>query len=571
MIYRPYCNLIVVCCAVALFFSGCFPTDQHLIPEDSEAIPFTDQPDSACSYFYFLWGTHAENNNRYNEAQEAFEKALICDPDSSHIMRRLPILLIKMGKPDEAAEWLRMLIQKFPEKSQDRLLLARLASQSGHTDKAIQLYTELITLNPKDESMYLRLGALYSDKNQYREAEQTFRQALEVNRESLFAYLYLARLALLTKKTEKAVEWYEKALALNWSADLALELAEVYSMMQNYTAVEQQYRKILREEPDDHRSGLGLVHVLLLQDKEEEALQVLAILRNSDYSTDQVDTITARLYLRSGKLEQAVALLEPIISREGTPELIYMLAVIRYQQQEYKASLDLLRSMEKDSTQYEDSIYLQVRILLEQQDREQAITLLLQNLAHKETATPGLYTLLASLYQEQNQLQKGYELLETAISRYPDNPQIYFEYGLLLEQGSQQKKAITHMKKVLELEPDHAEALNYLGYTWADNNTNLEKALKYIQRSMRLKPGNGYIQDSLGWVYFRMGKLSLAVEETLAALKFEPNDPHIHEHLGDIYVRQGKKIKAKEAYKNAEKLFTTLPDKKRVQGKIDEL
>lgn len=574
----PFYSSVFLCCVLALLFNGCattetdeFSIERHLIPEELDSAPFTDQPDSACSYFYFLWGTHAENNKRYDEAEEAFEKALICDPDSSHILRRLPILLIKMDKPDDAAEWLQTLIQKFPEDTQDRLLLARLAIQSDDIKKAIHLYTELIKLNPDDETMHLRLGALYSDENRYRDAEQAFHRALKINHESLFAHLYLARLALLTKDTEMAVSWYEKALAINWSVDLALELAELYGMQKKYRAVEQQYRTILIHQPDNHRAGLGLVHALLLQNKEEEALQVLAGLRKKSDDPDQIDIITVRIFLRSGKLEEAAALLEPIVSRLETPESLYMLAVIRYQQKKLEPALTLLRSIEKESAQYEDTIYLQVRILLEQKERDQAIQLILQTLDNEETTTPGLYTLLASLYQEQKQLQKGYDVLDIALRKYPDNAQIYFEYGLLLEQGSMQQKAITHMEKVLELEPDHAEALNYLGYTWADNNVNLKQALEYIQRSMRLKPGNGYIQDSLGWVYFRMGKLDLAVEEILSALKLEPNDPHIHEHLGDIYLKQGKKIKAKDAYKKAEQLFSTLPDKERIQGKINAL
>ncbi len=167
-------------------------------------------------------------------------------------------------------------------------------------------------------------------------------------------------------------------------------------------------------------------------------------------------------------------------------------------------------------------------------------------------------------------MQKGYAILDAALEKYPDNAQIYFEYGLLLEQDGAQQQAIVRMEKVLELEPNHAEALNYLGYTWADNNVNLEKALEYVQKAMHLKPGNGYIQDSLGWVYFRMGKFDLAIQEILEALKLEPTDPHIYEHLGDIYREQGNIRKAEEAYKKAKKVFKEQADKIRIQEKINE-
>lgn len=562
--------------SILFCYSGCssvstenITLEQHLIQELPENLTVPEHSDSSCSYFYFLWGTHAENNKRYVEAEEAFEKALICDPDSRIVLRKLPILLIKMGKQHGAAKWLRIAIEKYPLDLQDRLLLARLEIRNNEIDEAIELYNELIAMSPEDEALFLRLGFLYSEQNQYREAEQTFQKALDLNPDSLFAHLYLARLATQTGDINQAEEWYQKALSINWSVELAFEVAGFYEEQKEYTKVALQYRSVLKKYPKDIRAGLGLVHTLLLQDKEKKALGVLEDLRKNSDDPTQIDIITARLYLRSKKLDEAAGILEPMTLESDVPEAAYMLAVIRYQQKELDQAMALLSTIEQESNQFEDSIYLQVRILMERQQDIQAIGLLKKTLSNQGIASPGLYTLLASLYMEQKQIQKGYDLLDAALVRFPDNVQIYFEYGLLLEQDGAQQQAIVLMEKILELEPDHAEALNYLGYTWADNNINLEKALEYVQKSMRLKPGNGYILDSLGWVYFRMGKLDLATEKILKALELEPDDPNIHEHLGDIYLRQGQQKKAIQAYKNAEKLFRKTSDKTRLLKKIN--
>jgi Tfp pilus assembly protein PilF len=125
------------------------------------------------------------------------------------------------------------------------------------------------------------------------------------------------------------------------------------------------------------------------------------------------------------------------------------------------------------------------------------------------------------------------------------------------------------MEKVVELQPDHIDALNYLGYTWAENNTHLEKALAYIKKAIALKPDNGYILDSLGWVYFRMGELEKAKTELERALALEPKDPYIHEHMGDIYLATGQKQKAKEAYRQAMEMFKDQKKKEKMQQKID--
>lgn len=547
------------------------PQELPVILDAEETGTGEEQTDIACSYFYFLWGNHAENNKQYNEAQEAYEKALICDPDSHHILRRLPLLLIKMGKYQGAAQILRKIISDNPEDITDRLLLARLDIRNDEIEEAIQLYKEILRLSPEDGTILLRLGFLYSQQNRYSDAEKAFRQALSLNPSSLFAHLYLARLATQTGDFTEAATWYEKALELNWSANLALELAEFYGILKNYDRVEALYRSVLALTPTDEQASLGLVHTLLLQDREAEALEELRRLRELSETPDHIDMLTSRLFLRSGKLDEAIKILEPLVRKEESSDAAYLLAIIRYEEKEFAEALDILRRISPDSTPYPDAVSLRVRILMEEKQEQQAIALLEEVLADDISNTPSLYALLASLYMEQNRMDMGYEVLQEALNRYPDNEQLYFEYGLLLEQDGKQQQAVLSMEKVLELQPDHAEALNYIGYTWADNNINLEKALEYIQQSIALKPNNGYIRDSLGWVYFRLGRLEQAIEEILGALELEPNDPHIYEHLGDIYREQGEKEKARKAYQRSEELFVDQDKKLRMQKKINEL
>ncbi len=565
--------------ALLLFFcSGCssvvsesLSIEQHLVQEELNEQFSPVGSDSSCSYFYFLWGTHAENNKNYTEAEEAFEKALICDPNSRYILRRLPILLIRMGKQQDAANWLRAAIKKYPEDLQDRLLLARLDIRNNKIDEAIELYNELISMTPDDETLFLRLGFLYSEQQEFIKAEQTFQKALELNQDSLFAHLYLARLAALTGDLKLAEKRYKKTLQLNWSIELVLELAEFYEKQENYKKVEQQYRSILKKNPKETRAGLGLVHTLLLQNKDKKAFRVLQELRENSDDPTQIDIITARLHLRSKQLDKAAVILLPMATSEDVPEATYMLSVIYYQQKKLASAMELLQTIEQEAEQFEDSIFLQVRIFMELHQDNRAIELLNETLLNEELVSPGLYSLLASLYMEQDQMKKGYELLDTALIKYPNNAAINFEYALLLEEDGSQEQAITLMEKVLTIDPEHTEALNFLGYTWADNNINLDKALEYVQKAIRLKPGNGYIQDSLGWIYFRMGKFELATKEIMEALKLEPEDPNIHEHLGDIYLKQNLRQKALQSYRNADKYFTKKDAKSRISKKIKSI
>lgn len=564
-----FCLLLISSCATA-------PDDAlHHPPQSAkEEIPVNitvEMPDSSCSYFYLLWGTHAENNKLYQEAEEAFEKALICDPDSKIILRRLPVLLLRMGKPHGAAKWLRKAIKQYPDDTEDRLFLARLAIRNENIEEAIQLYRDVLTLTPEDETLLLRIGFLQSQQHLFLEAEQTLQEALVVNPGSLFAHLYLARLAKRTEDHKKAEKHYKKSLTLNWSVELALEVADFYGSLERYDKVEEQYRTVFTKHPEDSRGGLGLVHVLLLQDKEKQAFSILKELRENSNDPDAIDIVTARLYLRTKNLEKAASVLEPLAVNKGVDEAIYMLSVIRYQQKNELQALTLLRKIKTDSTYHEDGLSLQVRIFMEKKQFKTAIALLRDAITSNKDSSPELYTLLASLYMEQGLFQDGYSTLDAALTVHPDSTKVYFEYGLLLEKENKRELALQRMKTLLELDPDHAEALNYVGYTWADMGINLELALSYIQKAIQLKPGNGYIRDSLGWVYFRMGELALATKEIMKALQMEPNDPYIHEHLGDIYRKLGDNQKALNAYKEALRLFKNEEKRTQMQDLIDAL
>jgi len=527
--------------------------------------------DLSCSYFYFLWATHAESNKKYSEAQEAYEKALICDPDADYVLRKLPVLLIRMEKLHAAAQWLREAIKKNPNDIDSQLLLARLDVNSGGVDEAIQIYEKILELAPDNSTVRLRLGYLYSQQGRYQEGEKTIKILLTKDPDSYFALLYLARLAIQSADFNTAATLYEKILSLNWSQDLVYEMTEFYGMREQYQRVEELYASILKKEPENERAALGRVHALLLLNQDKKALEELARIRTFSNIPTNIDLISSRVFIRTKNFDKANALLEKILAKKESSAARYMLAVIRYENNKQEAALAHLRKITHGDEEFENSIVLQTKILIDLNRTPEAITLVKKIIDNPKRRQPLYYKLLAGIYVTQDQLAIGHEILKKGGELYPDNVQLLFEYGLLLEQEGKQNEAIASMEKVVELQPDHVEALNYLGYTWADNNIHLEKALAYIKKAITLKPDNGYILDSLGWVYFRMGELEKARIALEHALTLEPKDPYIHEHMGDIYQTSGQKEKARETYRQAIEMFKDQEMKEKMQKKIDEI
>jgi Flp pilus assembly protein TadD len=100
---------------------------------------------------------------------------------------------------------------------------------------------------------------------------------------------------------------------------------------------------------------------------------------------------------------------------------------------------------------------------------------------------------------------------------------------------------------------------------------NLDKALEYIKRAVELRPEDGYIRDSLGWVFYKMGDNERARKELEAALTMAPDDPTLNEHLGDVLRATGSLEKARERYERALALFGEDGGKERVRQKLKEL
>ncbi len=530
-----------------------------------------DRTDLSCSYFYFLWGTHSEFSQKYAEALEAYEKALICDPKAGYVNEKIPILLLKMGEFEKAGDWLRQAIIDRPGENSNRLFLASLYVQQGRMTEAIKLYDQVLATDPDNESVHLRLGLLYSHQEQYEKAEKIFRRLAEKNGGSYFAHLSLARLLRQIEQYLEAGREYEKALDLNWSKELSYEIGNLYMSQKRYEDALRLYTAIAEQDPFDERAALSRVQVFLETEKNDQALDELKSISNISKNPVAIDIIISKVLLRNKEVDKAKGILMRLARETGNSESRYMLALLAYQEEHYPVALEHLGHIRPNNSEFEEAVYLQSRIYKETGKTDKAIALLKKHIGSESSRSPLFYALLSSFYQEKKEYIAAISTMEAAIAIYPDNAQLFFEYGLLLDKREMYEQAMAKMERVLELQPDHADALNYIGYTWADNNIHLDRALDYIKRAVDLKPDNGYIMDSLGWVYYRRGELPKAAKELERSLELEPGDPHIYDHLGDVYRALGEKTKAVKVFKKAYEMFEDEMKKSNVRRKLDGL
>lgn len=543
-------------------------TDDAISTPLSATEPEVDETDPDCSYFYFLWGRYAELTDHLDEALEAYEKALICDQSADYIARKIPILLLRLNRIDDAKAYLEEYLRKHPMESGVRLLLAKIHIRQKSYDQAIEQYRIIHQQQPEEVQSLLLLSELYLGRQQFDSAREVLQQVVDIEPQNYPAQVLLARIYLQEKEVDKALHHYSKALAINSSSELEMEIAEVYLQNKRYTEAEKIYKRIVNRDPEDEEAGLALVHVYLLQKKEAQALTTLNRLKIISENPDRLEITIAKIYARQKQFTKAENILKGILVRENHSQARYLLAIIYLQKEDYEAALRQLQQIPSDDEEYQDSVFLQVRLLRTLNRSAEAIDLLEKAIKDQNIQEVDTYILLATLYQLEGKKSLGEETFSRALSIYPDDDNLLYEYGLFLDQTGQRQRAMSVMQQVIERQPEHAAALNYVGYTWADRKEHLDKALEYIKRAVELKPENGYIRDSLGWVYFRLGNLEMAQQELEKAVSLSPDDPAILEHLGDVYLEADRLENALQTYRKAFEHYTEEPDQKRVQEKI---
>ncbi|MEZ5841184.1 MAG: tetratricopeptide repeat protein [Hyphomicrobiales bacterium] len=146
---------------------------------------------------------------------------------------------------------------------------------------------------------------------------------------------------------------------------------------------------------------------------------------------------------------------------------------------------------------------------------------------------------------------------------------LYYFRGICHERTKEWPKAEADFKKALELEPEQPLVLNYLGYSWVDQGMNLDEALDMIKKAVELRGDDGYIVDSLGWVYYKLGRFNEAVEELEKAVTLRPEDPLINDHLGDAYWRVGRRLEARFQWSHARDLKPEAEELPRILRKLE--
>ena len=236
------------------------------------------------------------------------------------------------------------------------------------------------------------------------------------------------------------------------------------------------------------------------------------------------------------------------------PMAKYLLGDILYMRGRYDRAIVAYQSIPADHSAHWSAM-LQAADAMREAERVPEAMALLEDLAEREPGRMEPLIRIGDLHRLERDFEAAAQAYDAAYAREPARAAsdwtFLYRRGIALERSSDWHRAEADFLAAIEINPEHAHLLNYLGYSWIDRNENLERGEELIRQALTLAPDDGYIIDSLGWAYYRTGRMEEAVRELERAVEFLPDDPTINDHLGDAYWQVGRRVEARFQWQRA--------------------
>ncbi|MBO6519242.1 MAG: tetratricopeptide repeat protein [Rhodospirillales bacterium] len=318
--------------------------------------------------------------------------------------------------------------------------------------------------------------------------------------------------------------------------------------------------------------GTSFVDMDMERLAEEETKNAPILVRNAKDGIAEAIFGISSLLNRQGGSETALVLARLALHlRPDFAVMRYMAGGILENLESYEDAVAVYRELPED-TPFTRSATLRIARNLDRIDDFDGAVEILKKAAEMFPDDSRPLISLGDTYRRHEKWEDAIAAYDEAVKRIGTLEQLHWQLlysrGIVLERAKQWDRAEADFLKALEFEPDQPLVLNYLGYSWVEQKKNLDQALTMIKTAVAKRPHDGYITDSLGWVYYQFGRYADAVPELERAVELRPEDPVINDHLGDAYWKVGRRLEATFQWNHALALDPEPEHREKIEMKL---
>jgi tetratricopeptide (TPR) repeat protein len=513
----------------------------------------------------YLAGSQALFDLRTEEAARFLREALVVGWDNPYIVERGFVAYAANGDIEEAADTARRLLELDRQNDLARLVIATEAVKRRNYASAIEELSKIGSDNFAGITGGILRAWAFAGSNRIDEANAELDR---IGRNGLtdFLVFHRALMAEVTGRNEEAIGYARQAYEVE---PFVARIVEAYARMLGNAGRFDEAEEVLQR-----YAAEGLAHPLVaivadaVDKRQRPGLFAPSVQAGASEMFHGIGVALAR----DGNSDLALVFLRLGLYLNPEADVIALvLGQILDGAGEHQAANSIYDAVAADSPLKSTAVVRVAENLDAMGNREEA----LRRLASIVQANPEDLDALSVLGDLQRTAKRYSEAAATytrAIELVPgDSPsdwRFYYVRGIAYERNQEWPKAEADFKRALELRPNQPQVLNYLGYSWVDKGINLEPALELIETAVAAAPNDGYIVDSLGWAFYRLGRFEEAVKTLERAVQLRPSDAEINDHLGDAYWRAGRQLEARFQWRVAADVDDEGNVKARVQPKL---
>ncbi len=554
---------------------------------DAEArrpVPLRIERPEAPADYDVLVGELAQLEGDFEAAQAAYLRAVEKNPDSAFLHDRLARVAWQLEDMESALREAERAFELDPDSIRIRLFLGRLYRLQGNLDGLDRVLRDADG-RPLDADSASALFQVAFDRGDLDEAEQLARDLREREPDQLRGVLAMVSVQ------ERRGEWEGAEATIREGLEafpnhflLYMRLVQIKRTQGDRAGEIAVYREVLEGHPDHYgilqRLAQARVEAKDVEGGIETYEQILEAYPDDPHALRRL----ASLEFSVGRYEAAAGRLEALLERDpDEPDVAFALGQIRFATGDTESAVEAFETIDPSA-----SVYVDARIqiaAIHQANGRSDLALAEIDRARSVRSSRTLDFQAAALRVEAGDFEGGVSLLEGMLDGSPADADVYYQLGVHYGTAQRSDEALEYMERVLELDPDNANALNYIGYTWAERGENLEEAEALIRRALEIAPDDGYITDSLGWVYYKMAEslfaasrrdeglklLEQAQTQLLQAAELTGGDSVVSEHLGDVLLLRGDKRGALDYYEEAAGMEVRESEQPQLREKLQRL